>query len=232
MNDPKDDDLPPEHVEIDAYLRDSRRKLTERLADERSLDGGLTAILHSDSSASEQNPVREWADQPIAVMLISLRIRARASARDLDLPHSRGLDLTLDFTPALVSALARARDIALDLDRARDIAHDLDRARPRAYDLTVSPRASDLASALASARELASDIAHDLDQVPVDASGVDLSSIDLRDLDALQGVTWTIQTRWPAGIAGKVRANSVPIGEGRYEVRPGGATKHSSTARV
>lgn len=283
MNEPKDDDLLPEHVEIDAYLRDSRRTLAERLAARFSVEDGLAAIL---------------GGEPLAIMLISLRIRAgdltrvidlalglvrdlgrvvdRVAPIDRDLPGNivdvldRGRDLASGLSSDLASgregALGRALNAALDFGKtadlaiaqANDLAGILDRGHKRALGLhrgrgAVTDFNLDRGNALDVVRELTymlgrgsdythsmiSDTAHNvtrehasdcvgelartLSHVQVDASGVDLTGIGLRDLDVLNHVTWTSQTVWPPCIAGEVKANSVEIKAGVYEVRLGTA---------
>jgi hypothetical protein len=272
MNDPMNDDLLPEHVEIDAYLRDSRRKLTKRLASQLSPKDGLAVILHGD---------------PMAVRLIRLRIRARDLAntidqvrdlvRDLNRVVNRVTALDGDLISTLVDALDRGHKLAdilaselasglsggggvldLALSLASQLADALGRERGRAVEITRRPGVAfsdldldrrgalelinDLAHILARGpthipfsmpgRDLAGNLADTLNRVPVDASGVDLTGIGLRDLDVLNRVTWTRKTTWPPVIAGDVTANSVEIKAGVYEIRFGMAHDPSRTPRV
>ena len=55
----------------------------------------------------------------------------------------------------------------------------------------------------------------------IDASGADLSGLDLADVSVLEGVVWTEETTWPPGIRGEVQAQSEVIREGVYQVRGG-----------
>lgn len=54
--------------------------------------------------------------------------------------------------------------------------------------------------------------------VQVDASGVDLTSLSLRERDAIIGVVWTDYTRWPQGHAEAIGARSIRIGHGARKV--------------
>lgn len=57
--------------------------------------------------------------------------------------------------------------------------------------------------------------------VEIDASGADLSTTDVSDLQMLEGVIWTDATTWPPGTTEVIRAHSDAIGEGVYQVRRG-----------
>jgi hypothetical protein len=56
---------------------------------------------------------------------------------------------------------------------------------------------------------------------PVDASAADLRNLKFHNLDALGGVIWTMDTIWPAPIVGQVRARSIEIRPGVFQVRSG-----------
>jgi hypothetical protein len=151
---------------------------------------------------------------------------ARALAHALDLAHARDLDL------ALVLALARALDLAHALDRAHDLAHarDLDlalaRALARAHRLTRA-HAHDLAHTLGIA-EMEMDQVENLDtqqlrNVVNDLTGADLHDVDLETAQ-LDGVRWSNATRWPTQWIDRIRRDSVDLGDGIYEYRPGNST--------
>jgi len=59
-------------------------------------------------------------------------------------------------------------------------------------------------------------------------TGMDLRSIDLVEIP-LQGLRWSVQTRWPQEIENQIRRNSVQIADGIYEIDPGGATDIPTT---
>ncbi|WP_378733964.1 hypothetical protein [Nocardia brasiliensis] len=61
-----------------------------------------------------------------------------------------------------------------------------------------------------------------------DFAGDDLSRMDLR-LDQLGGVRWSVQTEWPESLRDVVVRDSIPIGNGVFEVRKGGSL-HPSIA--
>jgi hypothetical protein len=55
----------------------------------------------------------------------------------------------------------------------------------------------------------------------VDASGADLSALDLADMSVLEGVVWTEETTWPDGIREQVQSRSLEIRPGVYRVHGG-----------
>jgi hypothetical protein len=77
--------------------------------------------------------------------------------------------------------------------------------------------ARDLASSFADSRVLV----RRFDAIEVDASGADLSALDLTDMTVLEGVTWTDETTWPPGMLERVRTRSREIRPGVYQVRGG-----------
>jgi hypothetical protein len=62
----------------------------------------------------------------------------------------------------------------------------------------------------------------------VDASGVDLSALDLPDMSVLEGVVWTDETAWPPGVHEQVVPLSEEIDRGVYKVRRGGSDREPS----
>jgi hypothetical protein len=55
----------------------------------------------------------------------------------------------------------------------------------------------------------------------VDASGADMSGLDLTDMRVLEGVVWTEETTWPPGVREEVRRRSREIRAGVYQVGGG-----------
>jgi hypothetical protein len=99
-----------------------------------------------------------------------------------------------------------ADDVGRYLALGRDIYTDINAAAR-----VTQARALDLARALA----------HDLDSHELDASGEDLSSIQIQHLDAIDGITWTRQTTWPPAIANQVEEHSTEIRPGLYQIHHG-----------
>lgn len=64
---------------------------------------------------------------------------------------------------------------------------------------------------VSSALDRARVLAQHLDSHELDASGEDLSQIEIRHLDAVDGVTWTRETIWPLAIASYVEDHSCEI---------------------
>jgi len=54
--------------------------------------------------------------------------------------------------------------------------------------------------------------------IQVDASGVDLSDLNLHEPDAARGVIYTEYTKWPASIADAVQTRRRPVGPGIFQV--------------
>jgi hypothetical protein len=144
----------------------------------------------------------------------------------------RDPELALPGASAISAALGRARDHLADLGPEFDLGLDLDRDIIAARRLTAvlarsatfdARQAWDLRGALlASLREArftVSDLALSLAGLPVDASGADLSSLDIRRLGGLHGVTWTCATTWPSAIAAQVLAHSAQERPGLYRIR-------------
>jgi hypothetical protein len=157
---------------------------------------------------------------------------ARNLAGILDLARARADDLDRDLDSSRLRDLfpARARELARHIDRAsardRDDAHALasatrrgrrnPRARTRDRDLAL-----DLYGRLHATHGWAKQLSSQVNAVVIDASGADLSSLDLPDVSVLEGVVWTEETTWPAGVLGEVRAQSEMIRDGVYQVRGG-----------
>jgi hypothetical protein len=187
---------------------------------------------------------------PAAVM-ITMRVRVRDLVILLDGGHDLSLNGVPDDTRILARARALARVLVRDLKRAypddrepasalaRALAHelvrDLDSDPDPDPDSAVSALALQLARALArtysdnldsvfsSAREVARALAHILDAQQVDASDADLSTLEIKHLDALDRVIWTRQTSWPALIADQVEPYSEQIRPGVYQIQFGNA---------
>lgn len=67
----------------------------------------------------------------------------------------------------------------------------------------------------------------------VDASGVDVSAIDLADMSVLEGVVWTEETTWPDGVREQVQPpQSDEIRPGVYQVRRGSGRDLSRVTAV
>ncbi len=137
-------------------------------------------------------------------------------ARDPDLDTAQALNADLHGDLELI--LYRVQALARVLDRDRDLASEV----LRAFD-------SDLDRAYAKA----CDLDHNLQMQPVDASGADLSDLEIEDVEVLNGIIWTHETTWPSNIAGPVHARSEEVQPGVYQIRIGGrAPEHFNLAPV
>lgn len=148
--------------------------------------------------------------------------RASASDRTLEAGHA----IDLDRTAGLADDLARDLGLARGLSRTLDLADARDLARGRARD-----RATDLVRGLQEAIGWAEELAGRSHEGEVDASGADLSAVDLTDISVLVGVVWTEETAWPPGIADQVRARSREIRPGMYRVCGGSERDPSELVR-
>ncbi|HXV94829.1 MAG TPA: hypothetical protein VD813_16105 [Pseudonocardia sp.] len=141
----------------------------------------------------------------VAALVLDLD-RARDRARVLvdglgGVPSTRDLDL----------ARGVARDLGDDLRRALDGAVDLTRACARGFGLD--------ASAPADAYDLrcARDVLH---RIADDFTDADLGAVSLTGV-RLDGIRWSSATRWPIGWEDRIRAASVEVGPGVFEVTDG-----------
>jgi hypothetical protein len=142
----------------------------------------------------------EFALPGVSAVSVALE-QARGHLADLGPGFSlEGLDLDDDISLASRLTGVLARSASFDAGKARDL-HGA------------------LLTRLRDARFTASDLALALGGVPVDASGADLSALDIRRLGGLQGVTWTAGTTWPPAITAQVRAHSTQDKPGRFTVR-------------
>jgi hypothetical protein len=141
--------------------------------------------------------------------------RARADARDLGqtLGHAR--------------AIARAVDFALDGQLAENLAAIAQALYPEP-DFADLGRGCDRALDLKCALNRHSVLVPRFDAVEVDASGVDLSALDLPDMSVLEGVVWTDETIWPPGVREQVDPLSHEIDAGVYQVQSGGSEREPS----
>jgi hypothetical protein len=122
---------------------------------------------------------------------------------------SRGIDRAAEF--GRLNGIARALADGLDEvgRRIRALDHEIRLAEGiHVADIYDLDEARDWAVALVQA----------LAAIQVDASGVDLSRLDVTDLDAAIGVTWTPQTKWPTKVAEHIRQRSREIRPGVFQV--------------
>jgi hypothetical protein len=181
-------------------------------------------------------------DAPAAVVIMA-RVHARrlcAAAGDAlcavlsvsDRVRGHDPELALPGVSVIVAALHRARAHLADLGPGFDLGLDLDYGLGAAQRLTgVLARSASfsvpeawnlldgLFASLRDARFALSDLVLSLADMPVDASGADLSGLDLHRLGALHGVTWTRATAWAPAIAEQVRAHSEEEEPGRFRIR-------------
>jgi hypothetical protein len=127
-------------------------------------------------------------------------------ATPIDRALNRALNLNLHRARALDRALDRALTVARD--RAHALAHDLGFAG-----WEDQPADAEALKLLSEA----------LDRVATDFIGADLRSATLTSA-SLEGVRWSDgtrgePTRWPAGCEGPIRAASVEIEPGIFQIR-------------
>jgi hypothetical protein len=137
--------------------------------------------------------------------------------RSLELAHAADLDH--DLARALLHAYEGAHNVVLALTLSRMRIAAIDAA---AYLARARLTARNLVRDVDHARELAHGLYAALGAVPVDVSAVDLSQVEVTDLEALAGVVWTRETIWPLGMAERVELHSEEIGDGSWRVRGGG----------
>lgn len=134
--------------------------------------------------------------------------------------------IDLDRTVDLADDLSRDLGLTRGLSRTRDLAVARDLARGRARD-----RATDLVRGLQEAVGWAEQLVGRSHEGEVDASGADLSALDLTDISVLVGVVWTEETAWPPDIADHVRAWPREIRRGIYRICGGSERDPSELLR-
>jgi hypothetical protein len=247
---------------LDRILAAANAELLGHIEDTADSSQALAAIMTrysravppqetSTTTASGQDP-----DPAEAADTIRVRVRARALAISL---YSAGDQSTNIYSALAVDNLARASaaadDLASDLAGviadaaslagnsrlasvlARDLGEIADKvkaARDFVRDIRLlDPRlALQLVGDIDYARDLARALWKAVAAYQVDASGADLSAIEIRDLHDLDGVIWTDQTTWPPGIASEVRVHSDEIRPGIYQVRLGDAPARHALVSV
>lgn len=163
-------------------------------------------------------------------------IRAIVSSRSIAVSRARTAS-----GPGRIDAATR--------DAVRHLGGVIDQARGAAWDLVDDPPGSaiptpggdslvlhatgdqprelrDLPASIETFDQVAAENSALLDllaNLPVDASGVDLSRAEVH-LDAMEGVMWSTNTTWPPLLADRIRAQSKEIRQGVYQVSIGGAS--------
>lgn len=107
--------------------------------------------------------------------------------------------------------------IKADSRKRREIAANI--AHLATQGVRAGEKLEDAAADLSDAKRL--NPIRELAAVEVDASGADLSTADVRDLELFEGVIWTDDTTWPPGTRERIRAHSDVIKSGVYQVRHG-----------
>lgn len=158
------------------------------------------------------------ADRALGRALGHVRVRdsgralGRVLVRDVDRARARAHVLDRDLDDV------RVRDLIRDLDRALDLVRRLDHALRHAHIRGLVRRVGYVL-------DLALDRARALDRAFVtgrlSVAGMDMSGLDIEVADgpALAGVCWDDATTWPAEVAGMIRAQSVELAPGEYQVR-------------
>ena len=225
-----------------------------------SVLGTVLDVAFEMSAALGDNHHKSTRHHTFALLLALRRARSSASpkvlarAREGASPRVRDLDIAVrqarDIACALDSAMIRIRDLDSPIDsgkvRVLDLGVALDNAEVRVRDLdsavaSAVTSASDLRPARAIAQDLdrsldsikalANTIPRKLDAIEVNASGANLSHLDLSNFDVLCGVIWTEDTTWPPGIENLVKNRSQPIGPGIFQVH-GGSEHNPSLVTV
>jgi hypothetical protein len=241
MTNASDDTLRPGEMtdeQLDQLLKTASTNLLDHITATADPSRTLTAIM---GRADQQAP----AESPVSVM-----IRFRDTAHDIaNALTSTSADsivraerriewLRRALIPDAASDPVRVLERIHDLGKTRNLLSSLineiggpnwhfdplaqadDRFKQR-FRRSLSGRIEDRDLALARVLELARAIAQDLDSVELDASGEDLSGIEIRHLDAVDGITWTRETTWPTAITADVEENSYEIQPGVYQVHLG-----------
>lgn len=156
-------------------------------------------------------------------LVATLSVRSGDLARDPEraLPYASAVGAALSQARGLLADLGPGFDLGLDLDRDIQLAQRLTDVLARSASFDVGQATSlcaDLLTDLRAARPRVNDLVLGLGNLPVDASGADLSALEVSGLRALDGVTWTRETTWPPAIAARVQAHSAELQPGVYTI--------------
>jgi hypothetical protein len=129
-----------------------------------------------------------------------------------------------DRDTTLIESLGRAGGVPCPRNGSRRSIHDR-RAHPLTFHLAVVRDITFVLTVVlkGQGRENVRDVgaaAGELVGVVSDLTDADLTTGDLAGIP-LVGVRWSVGTRWPPHWAPLIRANSVVIAPGLYEIRPG-----------
>jgi hypothetical protein len=227
-------------TQLDQLLAAANEELLDHIEATANPDRALMVIMSQEAPRSKAATVaiKRSPNQSPAAVIIGLRIYALDLTSDLacalnlasDVAHgfakdhatARALDLACQRALHGLLVLARASDLARV--HASDLARELGRATVltrglcRELDLSLTA-ARTLTRILTRASVLARILVRLLNRDQVDASGADLSDVEIDHVDALNGIIWTPQTTWPLSIADQVLAYSEEIRPGVYQVQ-------------
>ncbi len=209
---------------LDHKLKYVLRRILDRVPDlppdlDRALDRDVDDALnparelgsHLDRCLEHTRDLARGLARDLGSDLARTRDLARLPTVDLNyvLDHVLNLDYALDriLTQASKYAIVGTHDLADDHVRVSALVRDLDRVQSFAGELAHTIQA----------------VFH-FHQMLSDVTGVDLRSIDLVGIP-LQGLRWSVQTRWPQEIENQIYRDSVQIADGIFEVNPGGTTE-------
>jgi hypothetical protein len=125
---------------------------------------------------------------------------------------------TVDEIRAYAFTVSKAENLSDALD-ARNVIGRLDKFE-RSFNYVQAARSIDVPSSTDSLTRAVWQIKR-LATAHIDASAADLRRLRVRDVEVLDGITWTHETIWPPAIRNAVRALSDEIRPGVYRVRDG-----------
>ena len=204
---------------IEDVLNSAGGQLTEvarsavNLANELDRASGIARQL-----ASAQ---RELASVPTDLLEFADQLAREFDTRELSDAHTMARAMsellhTLSEISESASVLARSRSMNEAL-KARSLVTQLDN-----LEIVLN-----FALAKNVKRKIVDNASRALEQIvrlavtPIDASSADLRRLRFGDLDELEGIIWTPDTKWPAGVTDEVRARSDEIRPRVYRVRGG-----------
>ncbi|WP_328442734.1 hypothetical protein [Amycolatopsis sp. NBC_00438] len=230
----------PEHHhlnddQLDALLAAADRELLQHIQTEADPTATLLAVMTGTAAEASVPPPRQSErgarkHHDHTAGQITWRFNVRRLARDVEVAYRLACELTpicdRHLALSIYNLLERVLDLDLNLDLDRGLFDVLtcarDQARYLADNLVLGldrERVPALVRNLFSARRRARDLS--LVGGEIDASGADLSRLEIDDLDLVAGVVWTAGTVWPPELRSRILARSREICAGVFQVSNG-----------
>lgn len=187
---------------------------------------------------ARERPDKQTVQKKHSVLLVEIiMLRARVIAFWHTLNHRGGYqwvqcrDADLSIMQVLASDIAHAQEAAgrtplgLSLSGTRKIADRLVRKLRAGEDVYYTRWRKVDPDSERHPTEISDEMRHSLLTITLDASGADLSALDLpsqpgqSQLEPLEGMIWNADTVWPDGYRSRIKGISRPLRQGVYQIQ-------------